>query len=391
MKKYSHLVLMFTVFVLCLFSPANSASEDKNNEGFLTLRQCIDLAIKNDPDVNNSLDQADIGRLQTKEAKKALILPRIDLETNYGPTLDYYGRVVVDEDIYESRASIEKPLYKGGGLITSYRMGKSETARAEHDYSQKVMEVTVDTIDLYHRLLSVQEGLKYYRELYGQAEKTVDILTKKLHIGAVIRINVLEAEKKLNEIQYQLIRAQGHLKTAREALNEKIGRDPGTSTRVVKEFPFQPLEGDEDALILEALEGRPDLSYEKENLEFNELRVKLNRSRELPSLSLVGSYAWKGEDFPGEDKEWAVMLNLSFSLYNSTLTSSVSRNELLENPYNFIPEDKEFDMKRIKLSLFDGSSNAVNLERARAACRLVKNKLIQLKRSIVKEVRDAVN
>lgn len=391
MKKYTHLVLVFTAFALYLFLPTISWAENEQNMRILTLRQCIDMAIKNDPEANNALDQVDIGHLQTKEAKKALILPRIDLETNYSPTLNYFGRPIYDLDIYHSKASIEKPLYKGGELITGYRLGKSETEKAEHDYTQKIMEVMADTVMLYYRVLSAQENLRYYQELYDQAEKTVDILTKKFHIGTVIRIDVLEAEKRLNEIQYQLIKAQGSLQTATAALNERIGQDPVRNIRVEKGFPFQALEGNMDAFILEALKNRPDLLYEKENLEFNKLRVKLNRSRELPSLSLVGSYAWEGDNFPGEDKEWAVMLKLSFSRYNSTLSSSVSQNQLLENPYNFMPEDEDYDMRHLRLSLFDGSSNAVNLKRAGAECRLVENRLVQLKRSIIREVRDAVN
>jgi len=292
MKENPYLFLFLVFMFSCIFLQDISAAQDEDKERILTLRECIDLAIKNDPDANYAMDQIGIGRLRTKEAKKSLILPRFDLETSYGPKLDYFGRPIVKENIYYSKASIEKPLYKGGELITSYRLGKSETERAQYDHIQKVMEVTADTIETYFRLLSAQENLRYYQELHGQAEKTVELLNRKFQIGAVVRVDVLEAETKLNEIKYDSIKAQGDLQMAMASLNEKIGWDPAVRTQVVKEFPFQPLEGDVDTLIAGALKDRPDLLYEKENLEFNQLSVKLNESKELPRLSLVGSYSW---------------------------------------------------------------------------------------------------
>jgi outer membrane protein len=391
MERNSHLMLALIFLSSLLIFPDVSAAGDSDKIRTLNLRECIGMAIRNDPDANFAMDQIKVGRLRTKEAKKALLLPRIDLETSYGPKVDFFGRPITDENIYWTRASIEKPLYKGGELMTTYRLGKRETRRAKYDYLQQVMGVQEDTIRDYYRLLSAQENLRYYQKLDGQAEKTVDLLNEEFRIGAVIRVDVLEAETEWNEIKYKLIKAQGDLQAAMSSLNERIGGDPGIRTQVVKEFPFQPLKGDIEKFIARALKNRPDLLYEKEDVEFNRLMVKLNKSKRLPSLSLRGSYGWEGDDFPGEDRDWSVMLTLSFSLHDTTLGSSVSQNRIFENPFNFVPETQDFDVRGVNLSVFDGSSNSVNLERARADYRQASNRLEQLKRAIVKEVRNAFN
>ena len=390
MKKGSYEFFLLFIILFVLFQNICLA-EEKEKIFVLTLRECIEKAIENDPDANNARDQIEIGRLREREAKWALILPRVDLETSYGPKLDFFGRPVVAEDIYRSKASIVKPIYKGGELITTYRLGKREILRAQQDYQQKIMDVTKDTIENYYKLLSAQEALRYYQALYKHAEQTVDLLNKKFRIGTVLRIDVLEGETKLNKIQYELIKAQCDIKSAMASLNESIGLDPGIKTRVVREFPFKPIKGNLEEFISLALKQRPDLLYEKEDMEFNRLRVKLNKSKELPSVSLTGSYSWEGDDFPGEESEWAIMLNLSYSLHNSTLSSDLSQNKQYKTTYNFARKDSEYDVENVKLSIFDGSSNKVNLKRARADYRLSSNRLAKLERTIIKDVRDAFN
>jgi len=64
---------------------------------------------------------------------------------------------------------------------------------------------------------------------------------------------------------------------------------------------------------------------------------------------------------------------------------------LYKNPFNFIAEDDEFNISNVKLSLFDGYSNAVGLEYTKAEYRFEAKRLEKLKKSVIKEVRDAVN
>ena len=105
-------------------------------------------------------------------------------------------------------------------------------------------------------------------------------------------------------------------------------KDPNSEyVYVVKEFPFEALEGDIDDLVANAMVYRPDLLYEKESFKFNRLKIRLNKSKELPNLSFKGTYKREGEGWPGDKSAWALILNFSYSLYNSTISSSASQNK----------------------------------------------------------------
>jgi len=380
--------LAIILLFLIVFYQNISVAGDNQSLRILGLRECIVLAINNDPDIINTQDQMGIGRIRTEEAFTSLLMPRFDLETTRGPQLDFFGNPTSD-NIFINRASIEKPIYTGGELITTYRMGQSETLRAQHDYKQKVVEVTGGAIEDYYRLLATQETLRYYQEIYDRAKKAVDLLRKKYEAGAVMRLEVLEAEEKVNEINYRLIKTQADLQADITSLYERIGWDLGEDIHVVKEFPIEALEGNIDDLIVNSMQYRPDLLYEKENLKFNRLKVRLNKSKELPNLSFIGTYKLEGENWPGDESEWAVMLNLTYSLHNSTISSSASQNQTYENPVVPRSQDIDYDVENLKLSLFDGSSNRVNIEEARAELKLSSNRLAQLKISLKKEVSDS--
>ena len=143
--------------------------------------------------------------------------------------------------------------------------------------------------------------------------------------------------------------------------------------------------------IADALGNRPDLMYQQDSVDLTRLKMDLNESRKFPELSLVGSYSWEGDEFPGKDKEWSIGLALTYFYKDAKLSSSLADRTLYKNPFNFIAEDDMFNISNLKLSLFDGYSNAVGLEYAKAEHRFEAKRLEKLKKSVIKEVRDAVN
>ncbi len=384
--------ILFLSLLLLSVKDVN-ASEGNEKAVILNLKSCIDMAVQYDPEVNRARDQTAIGHLLKNEAFKALVLPRIDLETTYGPKLDFFGRPIFpeSESLYDSKVVFDKPLYKGGALMAQYEIGKKEISRSDFDFLEKSTAVMEDTTQKYYQLLSAQENLRNYVELKGQIEKTVDMLEKKVSIGAALRVDLLEVETQLAEVEYQIAKAKGGLESALAALNERIGQDPRTPIAVKHEFPIKPLKGDMNVWIADALGNRPDLMNQQDSVDLTQLKMDLEKSRNFPELSLVGSYAWEGDDFPGKDKEWSIGLALTFFYKDAKLSSSLADRTLYKNPFNFIAEDDEFNVSNVKLSLFDGYSNAVGLEYTKAEYLFEAKRLEKLKKSVIKEVRDAVN
>ena len=139
MKIIRNHLICFFLWILLSLPPVHLtavfADENQKGRDILDLKACIVLAVQSDPEVNRAKDQATIGELLKSEAFKAMVLPRIDLETTYGPKLDYFGRPVFpdSESLYDSKVLFDKPLYKGGALKAQYEIGKKEIRRRLKD------------------------------------------------------------------------------------------------------------------------------------------------------------------------------------------------------------------------------------------------------------------
>jgi outer membrane protein TolC len=128
---------------------------------------------------------------------------------------------------------------------------------------------------------------------------------------------------------------------------------------------------------------------------YNQLKTDIESGKRWPQLSLVARQEWEDPSFWSGKKDWLVMLKASVSLGNSTLSYSEQRNELYPNPYAFpnppgVPQQTfAFPVRQWKYSIFDRSSNKVELAEARAEREFSENRWLQLRRQIYYDVKDA--
>jgi outer membrane protein TolC len=137
------------------------------------------------------------------------------------------------------------------------------------------------------------------------------------------------------------------------------------------------------------------LTYLQEENTYQQYRIQVEKGKRLPQLSLVGRYGWQSPEVLGLSKEWLVMLRGSISFGNSTLSLAEQRNETYPNIYAFPgqiatgPRTFAFPVRSLKYTLFDGSSNKVQLAEAQADKTMAENRLKESQRQTYYDVKDA--
>ena len=243
MTRLNHRCFFVLIMIAWLFPRISAADADMSHSSrIFSLRQCIEKAIDNDPDVNYAQDWKGVGHMMKKQALQDLFFPTIGIETVDGPKLSYLGNLLTEDNIFYTQATLTKPLYKGGQLKNSYRLSTNEIKKAAYDYQQTIAAVAVETVEDYYNFLSAQETRRYLSELRVHAEETVNLMTTKFEAGAAIKPDLLDAKNKMHKIQYELIKATGETKRAMAALNERIGNDPSEDIEVLRSLPLQPLD-----------------------------------------------------------------------------------------------------------------------------------------------------
>jgi outer membrane protein TolC len=363
--------------------------------GDLTLRRCIDLAVAHDPEAKNALQKVDIGRLKLSRARQEF-LPKVDLYFTYGPQTDYYGRPVTDKNVYYSGVGLEQPLYKGGTLLRGLRLAESETRRQEWEYRARALTVAAEAIQSYYKTLSAQAVILQYEALLRQGEEDLREAQSRQAAGTGTRLEVLELSVKLLEVQQRLSKARAAFQVELSNLKKITGIKDDERVSLACHYPLQDIQSQLEQICQDAQANRPDLKYAQEDVVYNQLRTEIEQGKRWPQLSLVARQEWESPEMVSGKKDWLVMLKASVSLGNTTMSYSEARNELYPNPYayptppGYPGRTYAFSVRQWKYSIFDKSSNRVELEEARAARDLSHDRKLQLHRQIYYEIKDAL-
>jgi outer membrane protein TolC len=352
----------------------------------LTLDNCIQLAVAHDPGTQNARARIDIGKIKKREARHKF-LPKVDVQTVYGPQLDFFGQPITDKNVYFTSLGLEQPLYAGGTLRNSVKLAESETHRYEWEYRV--------AIKAYYQALTTQATIAQYEALQQAGLEDLREAQSRLTIGKATRAEVLELEVKTLETQQKLSKARADYQVALSGLRKLTGLGETEEVRLMEHYPLQDIKADLPKLLAEAQSQRPLLAYFQEETNYQQYREKVERGKRLPQLSLVARYGWQAPEVLGQSKDWLVLLRGSISLGNSTLSYGEQRTETYPNIFAFPtqaltgPRTFAFSVRSLRYTLFDGSSNKVQLAEARADRNLADNRLQESQRQTRYDVKDA--
>jgi outer membrane protein TolC len=178
-------------------------------------------------------------------------------------------------------------------------------------------------------------------------------------------------------------------------LKKVTGLEETEDIRLMEHYPLQDIKTDLQRLLDEAQSKRPLLTYLQEENNYQKFRVQVEKGKRLPQVSLVGRYGWQSPDVLGLSKDWLVALKGSISFGNSTLSLAEQRTETYPNIYAFPtqavtgPRTFAFPVRSLRYTLFDGSSNKVQLAEAKADKVLAENRLKESQRQTYFDVKDA--
>lgn len=143
----------------------------------------------------------------------------------------------------------------------------------------------------------------------------VQTIRERVDVGLVDPQDLLMAEVKLNEAEYQLLQAQNNFDTGRMALNSLIGADLKAETPIEDTIPSVTLP---DTLLLHNGSNRPELMIAHDRIKMAESTSRLNDSKYKPQLyiGIDGSYSSPGYDFRTDmDPNYAVYAKLSVPIF----------------------------------------------------------------------------
>ncbi len=149
------------------------------------------------------------------------------------------------------------------------------------------------------------------------AEAHADLARARQAAGVAARFDVLKAQTERADAELALVRARSDARVAQGRLCRAMG------LRASEEFEVEepPSAGAEEAvavqaLLEEALRGRPEMRAAAERIESRRADVALADSGHLPVVSAGAEYGWADREFGELRREWTAGIGVTLPLFS---------------------------------------------------------------------------
>lgn len=216
---------------------------------------------------------------------------------------------------YGASLSLLQPVYTGGRLLETIRMTQHQQSLATNQSDLFRSAICYQTDIQYWNVVARQEIVGVADDFRNSVASLVQIIRDRTEVGWADPQDLLMAEVKLNEAEYQLLQAKSNFETGRMALNSLIGVGLEGQTEVDSLIPNVVLG---DGLMTDDGSNRSELKIAHDRINLAKSQMKLTDSKYKPQfyVGAEGSYSAPGHDFRSDlDPNYAVYAKLSIPIF----------------------------------------------------------------------------
>jgi outer membrane protein TolC len=197
-----------------------------------------------------------------------------------------------------------QPLLRDRGMYVNrlpLMVARSRLRSTEYSLRDQVMRLLTDAETAYWNLLQARETLRVQEAALGLAKAALERTQRELELGATSPLEIYQPQQAFATAEIQVSQARFNLRQQEDALRRQIGADLDPDIRrlpvSLTEVPAPPSETaalDPEEKVETALRNRPDLRAALQNLDVDDLNIKINKNAMKPELSLIGNYTSQG-------------------------------------------------------------------------------------------------
>jgi outer membrane protein len=332
--------------MLVLAVGAADAAGAEEAGGNLTLKQAIDIAIREHPSIKQARETVAATRDQIGVSRGAYF-PQVKFVGNY-----YYGNSFASTGRISSTATVggvtgttsiptESSLYfyqfqanqllfdfgKTPGIVDQSR---SSFNQSQQDYFGTRQQVVLDARSAYFGYLAAQRAQKVQEETVRQNQDLLKQAQGFYKVGLKAKIDVTKAEANLYQADANLIQAKNNVALAQVTLMNALGLKTWPYKQVEDVLEVAPQPKSLEELTATALQRRPELLKNRYQQEYNQAGITVARAGYFPTFTSMAAYGWQAIDAPFATmpSNWYVGAGFTFPLFEGLATKyAVSQNK----------------------------------------------------------------
>ncbi|GAB6183128.1 TolC family protein [Thermodesulfovibrio hydrogeniphilus] len=309
--------LVISLFILITYYESPATSHEPPDTVY-SLQDCINIALKKNPDLLASKEQVSKSYFKIGEARSGYF-PEIDLSLGYQRSYQEANILNKYSTNYSGQITFNQTLFDFGKTGTKVDIQKESYKASQQQDREATLQTIYNVKEAYFNLLKAKKQKETAEEVLKQAQKHLDLAKGFYEVGLKPKIEVTKAEVELSNAKLNLITAE---KSVRQALlNLKVAMGIVSLPDFdIKDEDYAVRKLDENESVSIAIEKNPQLQAIRFNRQASMYSEELVKKEYLPTLSLNGKYGYSGSDFP-LDKGWTMLLQFNLPLFSGWSTT----------------------------------------------------------------------
>ena len=359
-------------------------------EGILGLKQAQAVSIENSPAAKTVKEEVALARIKVREAFRALF-PQVKVRGSHttGDVLE----VDFIEEVYGVQG--EQPIYQGGRLYNTYKQAKVDLRLTQIRLQKIETDLDLKVAEAYYSTVTAVLNVKLQQELLKETERILKLAEERHRIELSTKLEILNVMSQYNQIQFQLASAERDLALSRfklqQAMNLDISEDKIDLDQLDTSLQFKAMDVDLDKCLELAFNNQPDILVNKLLVESKRYGEKIARGKDNFKVDLTGFIGKSGSHYETEsrelEKDWNIGVKVSKPFWGNTASYAFSKEETSRKVGQ--TDRTGSTVNSGEFSILDGMSIASDIREARINRQKAANELIDTRRSIALEVKEA--
>ena len=288
----------------------------------LTLDESIDLALKNNKDIQQSVSETETAKWSLKEAKGSNGFSLAWSSTADKIGGNYYSAAGKDRD-FSNTLSASLPIYSGGKIE-----GSIKKAEIGIDVGALNLENTKQTVKLtvtkdYFTILQYRNLVQVDKDSVEKLQEHLKNVSAQYAVGTVAKSDVLRSQVELANAQQSLVTTQNDYDLSVSTFNNVIGLPLDTGVMIRDELKYEKYDLALDNCIVYAQQHRPDGIAAIKAIKQAEAGIKIAQAGQKPQVDFVASDTIDDtKAFGDQSNKWGVGVSANWNLFDSNVTNS---------------------------------------------------------------------
>ncbi len=311
----------------------------------LTLRECIETAIKNNIPVKQSALQTERDEINWKQAK-ANMLPNLNGSFSYGwndgRIIDPFTNTFINQQLTSSGVGLSSSitLFNGLRLQNAIKQTSYAYQASKMDYEQAKNNLTLNVLLTYLQVLNNEDLLEISRNQADVTRKQVERLDVMVREGAVGQFQLSNLKGQLANDQIAIINSGNNLQSAKLTLCQLMNIPYNRELRLDREsFQMQAALYDmtSEGVYAEAMQNFAQVKATDLRVKSFEKAVKATQGNYFPLLSFGGNLS----------SNYSSAATLAIPT-NTTETPTGSYVKINSTQYDVLTQQQNFTSEKIK-------------------------------------------